>query len=106
VACAMKSLVVVYSYHHKNTEKIAKVFVKVLAADIKTPQQVDPEELYEYGLTGFGAGIDSGKHYKPLLDLADKLPQVDNKPAFIFSTSGMTGENKAFKDHSVLREKL
>ena len=92
----MKSLVVVFSYHHMNTEKIAKVFAKVLDAEIKTPHQIDPEELHEYGLIGFGARIDSGKHYKPLLDLADSLPQVNNKKAFIFSTSGMTGEKKIY----------
>ena len=102
----MKSLLVVYSYHHMNTEKIAKVFAKVLDAEIKTPHQIDPEELHEYGLIGFGAGIDCGKHHKPLLDLADSLPQVNNKKAFIFSTSGMTGEKKAAKDHSALRKKL
>jgi len=102
----MKSLLVVYSYHHMSTEKIAKVFAKVLDAEIKSPQQIDPEELQEYGIIGFGAGIDSGKHYKPVLDLADKLPQVTNKKAFIFSTAGLTGEKKAAEDHSTLREKL
>ena len=40
----MKSLLVVFSYHHKNTEKIANVFAKVLDAQIKTPQQINPEE--------------------------------------------------------------
>jgi flavodoxin len=102
----MKSLLVVFSYHHNNTEKIAKVFARVLDAKTKVPQQVDPEELQEYDLIGFGAGIDGGKHYKPVLDLADRIPQVDNKKAFIFSTSALTGEEKAAKDHSTLREKL
>jgi len=102
----MKALLVVFSYHHMNTEKIAKVFATVLDAEIENPQQIDPEELDEYDLIGFGAGIDSGKHYKPLLDLADKLPQVTNKKAFIFSTAGVTGKKKAAKDHSALREKL
>ena len=102
----MKFLLVLFSYHHKNTEKVANVFVKVLDAQIKTPQQTDPEELQQYDLVGFGAGIDSGKHYKPLLDLADGLPQVDNKKAFIFSTAALTGEKKLAKDHSTLREKL
>jgi hypothetical protein len=55
---------------------------------------------------GFGAGIDSGKHYKVLLDLADKLPQVDNKNAFIFSTAGLSGDKKRGKDHLALRQKL
>ena len=102
----MKSLLVLYSYHHKNTEKIAKVFAKVLDAQIKTPQQVDPEEIQEYSLIGFGSGIDSDKHYKVLLSLADTLPQVTDRKAFIFSTSGMTGKAKAAKDHTSLREKL
>jgi len=102
----MKSLLVLYSYHHKNTEKIANVFAEVLDAQIKTPQQINPEELQEYSLIGFGSGIYSEKHHKLLLDLADKLPQVTNKKAFIFSTSGTTGEDKVAKDHAPLREKL
>jgi flavodoxin len=96
----------VYSYHHLNTQKIAEVFAKVLDAEVKAPQEANPTELKNCDLVGFGAGIDSGKHYKPLLDLADKLPQVTNKRAFIFSTSGITGEDKAAKDHASLREKL
>ena len=102
----MKSLLVVFSYHHNNTEKIAKVFARVLDAKIKKPQQIDPEELQEYDLMGFGAGIDSGKHYKPVLDLADRIPQVNNKKAFIFSTSAIMGKEKVAEDHSQLREKL
>jgi len=102
----MKSLLVLLSYHHNNTEKIANVFAKVLDAQIKTPQQINPEELREYSLIGFGSGIYSAKHHEDLLDLADKLPQVTNRKAFIFSTSAMTGEAKVAKDHSLLREKL
>ena len=102
----IKTLVVVFSYNHNNAEKVAKVFANVFDAQIITPKQVDPEDFQEYDLVGFGAGIDSGKHYKVLLDLADKLPNVDNKKAFIFSTSGVTGEKKLAKDHLALREKL
>ncbi len=102
----MKSLLVLFSYHHNNTEKIANVFAKVLDAQIKTPQQINPKELQEYDLVGFGAGIDSGKHYRELLDFADALPQVTDKKAFIFSTSGITGEKKLTKDHKALRGKL
>ena len=102
----MKSLIIAFSYHHKNTQKVAEVMAKVLDAQIKTPQQTDPKELQEYNILGFGAGIDSGKHYKVLLDYAEKLPQVENKGAFIFSTAGVTGEKKLAKDHSTLREKL
>ena len=106
MASPIKSLLVLYSYHHMNTEKVAKVFASVLDAQIKTPQQVDPKDIQEYDLVGFGAGIDSGKHYKPILDFADKLPHVDNKNVFIFSTAALTKDKKRDKDHSALREKL
>ncbi|TFH14640.1 flavodoxin [Candidatus Bathyarchaeota archaeon] len=85
----MKSLLVLFSIHHNSTKKIANVFAKVLEAQIKTPPQINPEELQEYDLIGFGSGIDSGKHYKEILDFADNLPRVTDKKAFVFSTSGM-----------------
>ena len=102
----MNCLLVLFSYHHKNTEKIAKVFAKVLDAQIRTPQETDTEELQEYDLVGFGSGIYGEKHHKTLLDLADRLPQVIDKKAFIFSTSAILGEKKVAKDHSTLRGKL
>jgi flavodoxin len=102
----MKVLLVIYSYHHKNTEKIANIIAKVLDAKVTSPQETDSHELKKYDLIGFGAGIDSGKHYKEILDFADTSPYVTDKKAFIFSTSGITGEKKLTKDHSALREKL
>ena len=102
----MQSLLVLYSYHHKNTEKVANTFSKVLDAQIKTPQQTDPKELQEYDLIGFGAGIDGGKHYQPLLNFADRLTPVNQKNSFIFSTAALTGEKKREEDHSTLRKKL
>ena len=100
----MKSLLVLFSYHHNNTEKIANVFAKVLDAQIKTPQQINPEELQEYSLIGFGSGIYSAKHHEALLDLADKLLQVTDRKAFLFSTS--SNLEPLSKNHSPLREKL
>jgi len=102
----MKSLLIVYSYHHNNTEKVAKVFARVLEAQIKTPTQTDPGELQAYSLVGFGSGIYGAKHHRLLLDLADRLPQVTDRRAFIFSTSAIMGEDKVAEDHSMLREKL
>jgi len=100
----MKSLLICFSYHHNNTEKIANVIAKVLDAHIKTPKDVNPEELQAYDLIGFGSGIYGAQHHKVLLDLADKLPQATNLKAFIFSTSGTNWE--AEKNHLLLREKL
>jgi len=105
-AMTKKCLIIVYSYHHNNTAKIACEFSEVLHAEVKTPETVTMEELQAYDLIGFGAGIDSGRHYKPLLDLVDRLPNVNKKSAFIFSTSAIQGETKVKDDHSLLRQKL
>ncbi len=97
---------VLYSYHHKNTAKVAKVFAAVLDAQIKAPQQVDQAELLQYDLLGFGSGIYGAKHHESILDFADRVPYAPQKPAFIFSTSALTGDEKLAKDHASLREKL
>lgn len=103
----MSSLLVLFSYHHGNTEKIANIFAKVLDAQIRTPQQVDPEELRHYSLIGFGSGIYGERHHEVLLDLADRLPHVTDRKAFIFSTyGGPANAEYIAKNHSQLRERL
>ncbi len=85
----LRSLVIVFSYHHNNTEKIANACAKVLGAEVKTPQQVKPEEIAEYDLIGFGSGIYSATFDPSLLDLADRLPTGCGKQkVFLFSTYG------------------
>jgi flavodoxin len=107
---ALRSLVVVFSYHHNNTEKIANACANVLGAQVKTPQQIKPEEIAEYDLVGFGSGIYSATFDPSVLDLADRLPQVSNKKAFLFSTNGAPAfvANSEFveNNHSQIREKL
>jgi flavodoxin len=110
----MKTLVIVFSYHHKNTEKIAQVMAKVLDAPIKTPQQIHPAELQEYDLIGFGSGIYDSKHHPALLVLTDSLSQVTDKKTFLFSTCGAPAfavdgghvNDYIVKAHSALKEKL
>ncbi len=100
----MKTLIICFSYHHNNTEKIASVFTKTLEAEVKAPSEIDPNSLSDFDLVGFGSGISFGNHYKVLLEFADKVPAVTNKKAFIFSTSGQAGNGPKF--HRKLREKL
>jgi len=97
------ALVIVHSYHHGNTEKIAQAIAEALSAKLAHPQEVEPEAVQTYDIVGFGAGIDSGKHYKPLRDLASTLPHVHGQKAFIFSTSGVYGPKKLLRDHAALR---
>ena len=99
-----KVLIILFSFHHKNTEKIANVFAKVLDAQIKKPQQINPEDLQKYNLIGFGSGIYGEEHHKALFKLVEKSPQVNNQKAFIYSTSGTTWELPT--KHSKLKKKL
>ena len=99
----MKSLIVVFSFHHNNTKKIANVFSEILKAEIKSPEEVNPEELQLYDLVGFGSGIYSESLHKKIIVLAEKLPQVTNKKVFIFSTSGIAEKKN---NHMVIREIL
>jgi len=102
----MKSLIIVISIHHNNTLIIAKVIAKVINAQLKKPSQIKPKEIQDYDIVGFGSGIYSAKNHKNLINLIDKFTFVNNKKAFIFSTSGITSKSKATKDHLILREKL
>jgi flavodoxin len=110
----LKSLVVVFSYHHMNTEKIAHAIAKALDAPVTTPQQVNPEGLHEYDLIGLGSGIYAAQNHPSLLDLAGNLPLANGRKAFIFSTFGapaglFKGERLTefiHNNHRALREKL
>lgn len=101
-----RAIIIVLSYHHMNTEKVARSIAAVLNAEVKRPQDITPEQLSGYALVGIGAGIDSGKHYKPILEFAEKLLPSEGQKAFIFSTAGVTGMQKTLNDHKTLRDIL
>lgn len=110
----MKSLIILYSYHHHNTRTIARAIAKVLDAEIKTPQEVRPEELLDYDLAGFGSGVYGEKFHGTVLDLADRLPQAAGGKAFVFSTNGAPASlfrgsmelDQMTKNHRLIKEKL
>ena len=105
-----KSLVVVFSYHHNNTGKIAKAIAQVLGAEVKTPQQVTPGEIADCDIVGFGSGIYSGTFDPSVIDLVDRLPQAGDTNVFLFSTYGAPAfiANREFieKNHQQIRDKL
>ena len=111
----MKAIVVVCSFHHQNTQKIAERIAGSIGAPVIAPRQIIPRELLEYDLVGFGSGIYDAMHHKELLALADNLMQVSGKKAFIFSTDGVPRiivkskkllKDKMHSDHEALRKKL
>jgi flavodoxin len=94
----VKALVVYVSYHHHNTEKVAKVIADTLKAETKTPEQIDLNNLSEFEIIGFGSGIYGGKLHEDLFELADRLLQTNRKKTFIFSTCNGTFVSRAMKD--------
>ena len=84
----MKSLIVYESVCHGNTEKIAKAMAEVLNADLIKTSQVRIDTLKNYDLIGFGSGAFYGRLHKNVSNLIDRLPNLPNKKAFVFSTSG------------------
>lgn len=106
----VRSLVIVFSYHHKNTEKIAQAIAKVLDAPVRTPQEISPDELEQYDLIGFGSGIYGGTFHASVLDLAERLPQAGSRKTFIFSTYGAPSAIATAEfirnNHRQIRERL
>lgn len=92
-----------FSFHHKNTEKVAKAMGEVLNADLVEITKASPEMIFDYDLIGFGSGIYAFSHHKLLFEYLNKLNTVSNKNAFIFSTCGAP---VGIKFHKKLRKEL
>ena len=107
----MRTLIILKSYHHRNTQKIAERIAPILEAKITGPEIIDPEdlevinELNTYDLIGFGSGIYMGNHHKDLTNFVKKLPSFFGKQAFIFSTCG-GDEKDTESNHALLRNLL
>lgn len=101
-----RNLIIIHSYHHLNTAKIASAIGEGLDADVRQLSEINQAEINSFKLIGFGAGIDSGKHYGPMLEFAQNLPNTKEQKTFIFSTSAIINNNKIKKDHTALRNIL
>jgi flavodoxin len=98
----MRTLIVYISYHHGNTEAIARAMGEVLDAETRSPESTTPEHMKPFNLIRFGSGNYFNKFDKRLISFIDDLPK-DSRDAFIFSTSG----SGAYEDaHRVLRKHL
>ncbi len=84
----MKTIIICESVSHGNTLSVAKAMARVFNAKVVKPGEFDPNTVNDYDLIGIGSGIYYGKHHKNVLELADSLPELNDKSIFIFSTSG------------------
>ncbi|MFG3223415.1 flavodoxin family protein [Kitasatospora sp. NPDC048194] len=85
----MKAVLVCASVSHGNTRRIAEVMGRVLAARVVEPEQIDPAELADHDLVGFGSGIFTGQFHTRLRDFVRSLPEGQRGRAFVFATSGL-----------------
>jgi flavodoxin len=83
-----KTLLICFSAHHKNTQRVAEAMAEEIGATILAPAEVQPELLEDYDLIGWGSGIYFSRHADSLLQLAKNLSQKPRN-AFIFSTAGL-----------------
>ena len=83
-----KIIIVFESYHHYNTEKIARVIAQVLQAELFKPDQVNISNLSDFNIIGIGTGIYFGKPHEKIQQFLTQLPFLKNKRAFLFTTSG------------------
>jgi flavodoxin len=103
-----KTKAIIFLYSNGNTKKIANAIALKINASVLYIEAIDNNKinfsaLEEYELIGFGSGIDSDKHFRPLLDFAEKLPNTSNKKAFVFSTCGVYDNEKMINDHKTLK---
>lgn len=89
--------------HRGNTRRIADAFANVLNADVFRLEDVTVEDLARYALVGFGSGIYYGRHHRSLLAFAETTGG-DARPAFIFSTAGLSFLSVVW--HRPLRQRL
>src|SRR5512144_913054 len=83
-----RALIICVSVHHGNTAAVARAIAAALKAEIREPEDVDPETLATYDVVGFGSGIFYGSHHHRLRHYVEQLPEVPGTRAFVFTTAG------------------
>jgi flavodoxin len=102
----MKTLIVYASIHHGNTAKIAREIGDVLDAQVVKFSEAEKKDIEKAELIGFGSGIYFTKFHQGLISLVDGLPAMEGKKAFLFSTSGMKGNNIFNRAHDKFKKIL
>ncbi|MDI6725187.1 MAG: flavodoxin family protein [Methanobacterium sp.] len=84
----MKTAIIYKSVHRGNTKKIAEAIAKPLNADLFDLKDFSKDIIKKYDLIGFGSGIYYYRPHKKLRKFVEELDNVEDKKAFVFSTSG------------------
>ncbi|MFE9785693.1 flavodoxin family protein [Nocardia salmonicida] len=84
----MKVILVCKSVSHGNTQRVAEAMNQVLDGRVLAPADVDPAELADCDLVGFGSGIYNMAFHPELRRFVAALPTGRQGKAFVFRTSG------------------
>jgi flavodoxin len=85
----MKVILVCKSVSHGNTQRVAEAIGQVLGGRVVAPADIDPAELADYDLVGFGSGIYNMAFHPELRRFIASLPAGRQGKAFVFRTSGV-----------------
>lgn len=84
----MKVILVCKSVSHGNTQRVAETMSGVLGGRVVAPADLDPAELADCDLVGFGSGIYTMDFHPELRRFIASLPTGHQGKAFVFRTSG------------------
>lgn len=84
----MKVLIIYSSSYKGNTEKIAKIFSEKADCDLVNIKDKKQLALEKYDLIGFGSGVYKESVSSGLIRVIETL-ELQGKPVFVFSTSGV-----------------
>lgn len=84
----MKVILVCKSVSHGNTQRVAEAMSQVLGGRVVDPADLDPAELADCDLVGFGSGIFNMEFHPELRRFIASLPAGQHGKAFVFRTSG------------------
>ena len=84
----MKVILVCKSVSHGNTQRVAEAIGQVLGGRVVAPADIDPAELADYDLVGFGSGIYNMAFHPELRRFIAAVPTGHQGTAFVFRTSG------------------
>ena len=71
----LNSLIVYASHHHQNTEKLVRHLSNRFGITLINAENTSAINYDSYDLIGFASGIDFGKFYPHVTELAQKMPE-------------------------------
>lgn len=83
-----RALLICVSVSHGNTAAIARAMAEALGAEVRAPEEVDPQTMNDFDVVGFGSGVFYGSHHRRLRQYVGQLPTARNTRAFVFATAG------------------